>query len=134
VAAALLWFRRPASPVAPRSPATTAARVIAEPAWPVPDGSETAVVEVLNGTGRAGLARTAARLLRSRGIDVLTYGNGDSAAKTIVLVRRGDQRRGRLVSRALGVGEVRDAPDSTRRVDVTVILGHDFAPELPLHP
>lgn len=133
VAAALLWFRRPVrSPAA--APSATAARVVAEPAWPVPDGEETAVAEVLNGTGRSGLARLGARLLRSHGIDVITYGNGDSSAQTLILVRRGNQRRARLVRSALGVGEIREEPDSTRRVDVTVVLGTDFAPALPLHP
>lgn len=133
MAAALLWFRRPVrSPGA--APSSTAARVVSEPAWPIPDGRETAVAEVLNGTGRTGLARMATRLLRSHGIDVITYGNGDSSARTLILVRRGNQRRARLVRSALGVGEIREEPDSTRRVDVTVLLGTDFAPELPLHP
>jgi hypothetical protein len=100
----------------------------------VPDGAKSAVVEVVNGTDHRGLARTAARLLRSHGIDVVGYDNADSTARTMLLVRRGDQRRGRAVARALGVGVIQMAPDSTRHVDVTVVLGEDFRPAGELHP
>jgi hypothetical protein len=112
----------------------TAARPPAELAWSVPDGEETAIVEVMNGTDHRGLARTAARLLRSHGMDVVGYDNPDSTARTTLLVRRGDDRHARTVARALGVGVIRSAPDSTRHVDVTVVLGEDFRPETGLHP
>ena len=92
------------------------------------------MVEVLNGTGRAGLARAATRLLRSHGIDVVNYGNTDSVPQTALLVRRGDRDRARAVARALGAGQIREAPDSLRGVDVTVLLGHDFSESMPLHP
>jgi hypothetical protein len=114
--------------------AGTAARPPAELAWAIPDGQESAIVEVMNGTDHRGLARTAARLLRSRGIDVVSYDNTDSTAHTTLLVRRGDERRARTVARALGIGLIRSAPDSSRHVDVTVVLGEDFRPELELHP
>lgn len=120
---------------APLGPVPSAASdEVARLAWPVPNGSTSAVVEVLNGTGRAGLARTATRMLRSHGIDVVGYGNGDSSGTTQVMIRRGDARRARLVVRALGTGAIVSEPDSTRRVDVTIILGDDFHPEVPLHP
>lgn len=125
----LRWNRKPE---AGRS--GTAARPAATLAWPVPDGEETAVVEVFNGTDHRGLARTATRLLRSHGIDVVAYDNTDSTARTTLLVRRGDQRRGRTVARALGIGVIQMAPDSTRHVDVTVVLGEDFRPAGELHP
>jgi hypothetical protein len=114
--------------------AGTAARAPETLAWAVPDGEETAIVEIMNGTDRRGLARTAARLLRSHGIDVVGYVNADSTNQTLLLVRRGDDHRARVVARALGVGKVRLAPDSTRQVDVTVVLGEDFRPAGELHP
>lgn len=114
--------------------AGTAARPPATLAWPVPDGKETAVVEVMNGTDHRGLARTAARQLRSHGIDVVYYDNADSTAETLLLVRRGDERRARVVARALGVGKIRLEPDSTRLVDVTVVLGEDYRPVMEMHP
>jgi len=132
VAALVLLLRGRTAPVG--SVASSGSAAVTDLAWPVPNGSTSAVVEVLNGTGRAGLARTATRLLRSHGIDVVGYGNGDSSGTTRVLLRRGDERRARLVVRALGTGSIVSQPDSTRRVDVTVILGDDFHPEMPLHP
>ncbi|HET8634467.1 MAG TPA: LytR C-terminal domain-containing protein [Gemmatimonadales bacterium] len=128
VVALLRW------PAAHPKPVGTAARPPATLAWPVPDGAETAIVEVMNGTDRRGLARVAARLLRSRGIDVVGYDNADSTPQTMLLVRRGDDRRARAVARALGIGKIRLAPDTTRQVDVTVVLGEDFRPEGDVHP
>jgi hypothetical protein len=85
------------------------------------------VAEVLNATPRAGLARQVTRLLREDGVDVIFFGSTDgSRDSTTVIVRRGDPARGREVARLLGVGRVETRPDSTRRVDVSVILGRDY--------
>jgi hypothetical protein len=101
----------------------------------IPNTESRITVEVLNGTGRSGLARTATRTLRQRGLDVVFLGNADSAHdSTQVLVRRGDSLAGGRVAEALGFGRVIGAPDTMRRVDVTVILGDDYRPVLPLHP
>jgi len=92
-------------------------------------------VEVLNGTGRQGAARTATRMLRQQGFDVVFLGNADSAAgATRVLARRGDSTAAHLVAQALGSGRVLLQTDTLRRVDVSVILGDDFRPVLQLHP
>jgi hypothetical protein len=104
-------------------------------AYAVPPSDRSVTVEVLNGTRRQGLARVATRVLRERGIDVVFFGNADSAAdSTRVLVRRGDPGRGKDVVEALGAGRLRIAPEPLRRVDATVILGEDYRPKLPLHP
>ena len=93
------------------------------------------MIEVLNGTGRQGVARTATRILRGRGLDVVSLGNADSAeAFTRVIVRRGDSARAQYVVSALGVGKVIVEPDTFRRVDLSVILGDDFRPRLGVHP
>lgn len=95
------------------------------------------VVEVLNASGRSGLARTGTRVLRRAGIDVVGYGNASPPAdSTRILVRRGDRAAGERVRRALKVGTVVLRPDSTRLVDVSVVLGADFAVRAPLdfHP
>jgi hypothetical protein len=93
------------------------------------------MVEVLNGTRRQGAARTATRMLRRRGLDVVFLGNADSLAEsTQVIVRRGDPERARLVASALGAGKVVVESDTLRRVDVSVILGDDFRPKLEVHP
>ena len=91
------------------------------------DGRLTA--EVLNGSNRPGYGRFGTLALRDAGVDVLTYGTADMIVDTtLILVRRGELDRGRLVARALGLGMVRMEPDTLRRVDVTVILGRDWRP------
>ncbi len=93
------------------------------------------MVEVLNGTRRQGVARTATRMLRARGVDVVFLGNADSAeTRTRVIVRRGDPGRAGIVVGVLGAGKIVIEPDTFRRVDVSVILGEDFRPRLEIHP
>ncbi|MGH7675982.1 MAG: LytR C-terminal domain-containing protein [Gemmatimonadales bacterium] len=106
-------------------------------AFPVPgDRGEAITVEVLNATGRAGLARGATRVLRRDGIDVVFYGNatGPRLDSTRILVRRGTVAVGEQVRRALGVGVVVTAPDTTLLLDASVLLGADFRSPLELHP
>jgi polyisoprenyl-teichoic acid--peptidoglycan teichoic acid transferase len=92
-------------------------------------------VEVLNGTQRQGAARTATRMLRSHGVDVVFLGNADSAAVlTRVIVRRGDPDRARTIAAVLRTGKILVETDTFRRVDVSVILGEDFKPRLEVHP
>ena len=93
------------------------------------------MVEVLNGTRRQGAARSATRILRGRGVDVVFLGNADSAESvTRVIVRRGDPDRARAVVGVLGAGKIVVETDTFRRVDVSVILGEDFNPRLDVHP
>ncbi|MGE5927183.1 MAG: LytR C-terminal domain-containing protein [Gemmatimonadota bacterium] len=103
-------------------------------AWPIPGGDLPITAEVLNGTGRPRLARLGARLLREKGIDVISTGNADSHATTRIIARRGSRASAEVVQRALGIGAVDSVPDSLLRLDVTVVLGADFQPVTPLHP
>ena len=102
------------------------------------DTGHTLTVEVINTTGKAGLARSGARLLRSAGIDVVNYfSTGDKMLdSTRILVRRGNAATGERVRSVLKVGRIVVQPDSTRLVDVSVQLGADFAAPAPLefHP
>ena len=86
-------------------------------------------VEVVNGTDVDGLARDVTRMLRHQGIDVVSFGSASGATvdSTLVQVRRGDTAAGFAVRKALGLGHVVFAPDSTLLVDVTVRLGRDAA-------
>lgn len=116
------------APAADAGPAT-------DLAWPVPPPEQRVVVEVLNATGRTGVARLAARLLRAEGLDVIALGNADSAlATTQVIIRRGSGAGARDAVRALGAGRVSTATDTLRRVDLTVLVGRDFHPVTPIHP
>ncbi len=88
-------------------------------------------VQVLNGSESSDLAQQAAQKLRDRGFDVVSIGNADSRRypRTLVLLRRGHIGVARQVAGALGRGEVMEELDPTLLVDVTVVLGRDFAPE-----
>lgn len=92
-------------------------------------------VEVLNGTRVRGLARRATTYLRDRGFDVVEMGtSNEQRTRTIVLDRSNHPDWAKLVGQALGAG-VASRPDSTRFLDVTVVLGDDWRPPpLPFYP
>jgi LytR cell envelope-related transcriptional attenuator len=92
-------------------------------------------VEVLNSTRMPGIARVATALLRRAGLDVVYFGGADTTlrgrAHSEVLVRRGDTTGvGRIIA-ALGRATVIAAPDPSREVDLTVVIGTDFAQSKP---
>ena len=90
-------------------------------------GGPRVTVEVLNASGRPGLARHGTMALRDAGLDVLAFGTADTSVDTtVVLVRRGDRDAGERVARALPPAIIRMAPDSMPRVDVTVLLGKSW--------
>ena len=120
-----------------RRPRPRAATPAVEHAYPIPAPDHRIVIEVLNTTGRAGLARAATRALRRRGLDVVFFGNGDLSARldsTRIIVRRGDRAAAERVARALGQGVVKVQSDTLRRVDVSILLGEDYRPEPDGHP
>ena len=86
-------------------------------------------VEVLNASRRRGLARRATMYLRDLGYDVVANGNASvPRERTLVLRRAGDADWARRASRAVGGAPVEARPDSSRHVDVTVLLGRDWQP------
>jgi hypothetical protein len=108
-----------------------------EHAYPIPAPDHRIMIEVLNTTGRPGLARSATRALRRRGLDVTFFGNGDQSGQldsTRIIARRGDRAAAERVARALGQGVVKVQADTLRRVDVSVLLGEDYKPEPDGHP
>jgi hypothetical protein len=87
-------------------------------------------VQVLNASGRAGLARDATRELRDHGFDVLEFGNAPSGSdpeRSVVLDRVGKLETARQVADALRIQRVEARPDSNLVLDVTVVLGRDWA-------
>ncbi len=89
-------------------------------------------VEVMNSSKSAGAARIATLLLRHAGLDVVHAGNADAQFRGIernrIVVRRGDTTGVGRVIEAIGGADVVDAPDPSRVVDLTVVLGATFAP------
>jgi hypothetical protein len=92
-------------------------------------------VEVFNGTKTKGLARRATLFLRDHGFDVVGSGtNTQQRATTVVYDRSGHPDWAARVGRAMEAPVVTQR-DSSRYLDVTVILGANWRPPaLPFHP
>lgn len=107
---------------------------LAEAVIPTPESRIT--IEVLNGGGVQGAASRATELLRENGFDVVYFGNESSFGRTssVVLERLPLDGASAAAGRVLGISEVRSEPDTTRLVDLTVLLGSDWDPEAPPLP
>ena len=92
-------------------------------------------VEVFNGTRTKGLARRATLFLRDQGFDVVGSGtDAEQRATTVVYDRSGHPDWAARVGRAMNAPVV-TLPDSSRYLDVTVVLGANWRPPpLPFHP
>ncbi len=97
----------------------------------------TVVLQILNGTGRNGLASRTAQLISDFGYDVLPAANADRSdyENTIVISNTGDISKAQQVAKLIRcsrveVREAENAPDASaalnERADVTIILGLDF--------
>jgi hypothetical protein len=86
-------------------------------------------VQVLNATRTRGLGRRATVFLRDHGFDVVEVATArESRDSTLVIDRAGRPEWARLVARALGGVRVESHPDSSRYLDVTVLVGRDWTP------
>lgn len=94
----------------------------------IPTPGDRIRVEVLNGGGVRGAAAEATDVLRGEGFDVVYFGNALAfdGGGTVVLDRTGKGGVADAVASSLGAAEVRSEPDSTRLVDVTVLVGDDW--------
>jgi hypothetical protein len=93
-------------------------------------------VQVLNATPTRGLARRATSFLRDQGFDVVEIATAPrSRDSTLVIHRSGKPEWAQLVARALGGVAVDSDPDSSRYLDVTVLIGRDWTPPSePFYP
>ncbi len=86
-------------------------------------------VEVLNGTATRGLSRRATRALRDAGFDVVASGNApERTDSSIVVVRSGQMAWGALAAQALKGARVELRPDTSRYLDLTIIIGARWRP------
>ena len=113
--------------------------IVAEPATALPVSmvpSDVRIkVEVLNATKVRGLARRATLFLRDRGFDVVASGTSrEQRGSTIVLDRSNHPEWAALVAKAFNA-KVETRLDSTKYLDVTVLVGADWRPPpLPFYP
>jgi hypothetical protein len=100
-----------------------------------PEGARVRV-EVLNATRVRGLARRATMHLRDRGFDVVSTGTTQPARdSTLVIDRSNHPQWAALVAKALGATRVESRPDTSRYLDVTVLLGDAWRPPAePFYP
>lgn len=84
-------------------------------------------IELLNGSGRAGLAGELASYLRDGGFDVLEVSNADRSdyRTTLVVNRTGAPEPAKVVAEYLGTRHVIQQQSSQEMIDVTVIVGRD---------
>lgn len=118
VLGAALWTRRRGD-----TPPVSAA------ATPQFAGDDRIRVEVLNATRVRGLARHATLFLRDRGFDVVEVGTTTARESTLVLDRSNHPGYAQRVAQALGgAPRVELRPDTSRYLDVTVLLGTSWRP------
>jgi hypothetical protein len=93
-------------------------------------------VQVLNGTKVHGLARRATMLLRDRGFDVVETGNvNDLRDTTIVLDLSNHPDWAARVAKLFGTARVEARHDSSRYLDIAVVLGTTWRPPAePFYP
>ena len=85
-------------------------------------------VEVLNASGRSGMARAVTQRLRTAGFDVVFFGNAPEGAgdSTVVISRVADDAVARAVASHLGITRVTTQMDSALFLEATVVLGRDW--------
>lgn len=100
-----------------------------------PDGQRVRV-QVLNATKVRGLARRATMLLRDRGFDVVEVGTlAQPRDSTLVLDLSGHPDWAARVAATFGSARVETRPDSSRYLDVVVLLGASWRPPAePFYP
>jgi hypothetical protein len=93
-------------------------------------------VQVLNATSTRGLAQRATDHLRDRGFDVVEIGtNREKMDSTLVLDRSNHPEWAKKVAAAMGGAAVLARPDTSRYLDVTVLIGAAWRPPAePFHP
>lgn len=121
------------------APAACRDRETRTTAFPIPGDDGTRItVEVLNASGKPGLAKAGTRVLREAGIDVVTFGNAPGTDQpldsTRIVIHRSRRTTGDRIRRALGVGRISVDGDSAKLLDASVLLGADFTPRLDFHP
>ncbi|HEV7705914.1 MAG TPA: LytR C-terminal domain-containing protein [Gemmatimonadaceae bacterium] len=119
--------------VGPSRVAPSTSTKLTDPKWAT---GTRITVEVINATKVRGLARRAARTLRDQGFDVVSTGtNKEQLDSTQVLARTGHRDWAERAAKAMGGGAVLTRPDSSRDVDLTVLIGATWrAPSQPFYP
>ena len=90
-------------------------------------------VDVRNGGDVSGMARSATRRLRADGFDVVHWGNASATERgetSVVIDHVGRPDMAQAVAKALGISNVQSDPDPNLYVDVSVVLGKEWDPDV----
>jgi hypothetical protein len=122
------WWRQRTPAVAALPSAVPVRRV-------VPEGTRIRV-EVLNATATRGLGRRAMQAMRDAGFDVVYFGNAkERSDSSVVLVRSGHPQWAALAAKTLQGARVESKPDTSRYLDLTILIGSRWVPPPDLfHP
>ena len=93
-------------------------------------------VQVLNATRTRGLGRRAMLYLRDQGFDVVEVGNTSPTRDTTIVIDRSRHPTwAKEVASSLGPVRVESRPDTSRYLDVTVLVGSSWRPPAqPFYP
>lgn len=87
-------------------------------------------VQVLNGTGREGLAKKLSDYLKSKNFDVVVQGNYSSrdVKRTFVIDHLGDKKVVRRIIRVLKISpdQVQTDLNEYQLTDITIVIGEDY--------
>jgi hypothetical protein len=135
---AFAWWQfgeQPAEGTTPTAPPSSS--VTPDDSTARPPAGTRVVVRIVNASGVRGLARRATLVLRDFGYDVVDYDSERDAKRPVtqILVHTGHTPWAERLQGALGVGEITPSTDTSRYVDLTVVLGRDWQPPTePLRP
>lgn len=87
-------------------------------------------VEVLNGCGVDGIARTTMKFLREHGFDVVYMGNYSNfnVKQSQVLSRSGNMNMARKIAETLGISAqfAKKKVDKNKQLEASIVLGSDY--------
>jgi len=94
----------------------------------ITESRENIKIEVLNGSGIAGLATEVAEVLRNEGYNVVNIANvsGIVYSETYIYDRKKNEKETNKVAKILGVKNIEQDLDEAGNVDVTIIVGRDM--------
>jgi hypothetical protein len=95
---------------------------------------ENARIEILNGTISSGLADTTAAYLKTKGLNVIGTGDGESSTSTTITISGATPYTASYLANLMQVANTRiiSHPDAAASADITINLGSDWANTNPM--
>lgn len=139
VAGYAAWQRRDSTPWSSGADAGGASGIPSRPEVPEAQRAPPGIrvrVQVLNATRTPRLARRATFMLRDRGFDVVETGTArEQRDSTLVIDLSGNPAWAARVASAFGGARVESRPDTSRYLDVSVLIGASWRPPTePFYP